>query len=143
MGKNCGNKVEMTCGETTYAQCAMYESDVNTNSELIEADCKNLEETTQDIYNQLEDINLSELGENCLEYVSEDGRIKVKTVLLTYEQEICELKAKVGELETVAVCNLIITSCGLNFGDLVDECGDQPETLVEVLQLLLNQHITP
>lgn len=143
MIKKCKNKTKFTCEKSTPAECTEFEGNVNINSSLDLESCKSVEETTQDIYEQLEDIELSELGQNCLNYTTEDGRIKVKTVLLKYEEEICTLKQKITELETVAICDIDITGCNFNFGDLVDACGDVPTTFKGIIQLLLNQHITP
>ena len=97
----CGNKVKYTCSESKPAECVEYEGNINVNSSLEANSCKSAEEVIQDIYSQLEDINLSELGENCLEYLTEDGRIKVKTVLLKYEEEICNLKEEIEELKFI------------------------------------------
>ncbi len=136
----CGNKVKYTCSESKPAECVEYEGTVNTNSSLDADSCKSVEETTQDIYNQLEDINLSELGENCLEYLPEDGRIKVKTVLLKYEEEICNLKEDIEELKNRPICNMPIGDC-VNVTGLVNPCGDPITTWGELIQILINNDI--
>ena len=140
--KNC-NKISHTCGERTYLICSEYEGTVNTDSSLTEESCLNGQEVVQDIYNQLENLDLSALGELCLSYVQENNKNIVKNVLLKFEEEICELKNRVEELETVDICNQSITSCNLDFGDLVDACGNQPTTLAETLQLILDNLNTP
>ena len=140
---NCHNRLKHTCGSTNYATCIQYESSVNTDSQYDENDCLSIEETTQDIYNQLENLDLSALGELCLTYVQEDNKNIVKNVLLKFEEKICELENRVEELETVNICNQSITSCNLDFGDLVDACGNQPTTLAETLQLILDNLNTP
>lgn len=137
--KNKCNKVKNTCGSPTYAECVVYESEVNNNSSLKEDVCFNIEETTQDIYTQLEEIDLSELGEICLEYVENDeGRNIVKNVLLKFEQEICNLKEKVENLENIAICEKSIVACDLDFGDLVPQCETSVTTLKDTLQLILD-----
>lgn len=141
--KKCNQKIKATCGATNFATCIYYESEVNTDSELDENSCLTIEETTQDIYNQLENLDLSALGELCLEYVQVSGKNIVKNVLLKHEEKICELEARVLELETTDICNKVITACNLDFGDLVTACGDQPTTLAEVLQIILTQLNTP
>ena len=60
-----------------------------------------------------------------------------------HEEKICELEARVEELETTDICNKLITACDLDFGDLVTACGNQPQTLAEVLQLILDNLNTP
>ena len=140
--KNC-NRISHTCGERTYLICSEYEGSVNSDSSLIEESCLNGQEVVQDIYNQLENLDLSALGELCLEYTQASGKNIVKNVLLKFEEKICELENRVEELETVDICNQSITSCNLDFGDLVDACGNQPTTLAETLQLILTQLNTP
>lgn len=138
MKNNC-NKVRDTCGSSILSECVVYEGTTNENSPLSEDCALSLAETTQDIYTQLEEINLSELGESCLDYVlTEDSKIIVKNVLLKYEEEICELKQKVSDLETISICNMSIVDCDLDFLGLVDACGNQPTTVKEVLQIILN-----
>ena len=140
--KNC-NKVVNTCGGISPLMCTEYESNVNADSSLVDADCKNGEEVIQDIYNQLDNLDLSALGELCLTYVQEDNKNIVKNVLLKFEEKICEYEERINLLETVNVCNQSITSCNLDFGDLVDACGNQPTTLAETLQLILDTLNTP
>ena len=140
---NCHNKIKQTCGSTNYSTCIHYEGSVNADSELVNETCLDLEQTTQDIYNQLENLDLSALGELCLSYVQENNKNIVKNVLLKFEEKICELENRVEELETVDICNQSITSCNLDFGDLVDACGNQPTTLAETLQLILDNLNTP
>ena len=141
--KNC-NKIKHTCGSgRNFAVCIETEGEVNTDSTLVGETCTNLQENLDDIYNQLDNLDLSELGELCLEYVQFSGKNIVKNVLLKHEEKICELQARVEELETTDICNKIITACNLDFGDLVDACGNQPTTLAETLQLILDTLNTP
>lgn len=139
MAKNNCNKIKQTCGTTLVAQCVSYEGTTNENSPLKDDCALSISETTQDIYNQLEQISLSELGEKCLTYVlDDDGKIIVKNVLLKYEEEICTLKEKVEELESVAICETNIQDCNIDWGTLVNSCGQQPTTLAESLQLIID-----
>ena len=140
--KNC-NRISHTCGERTYLICSEYEGSVNSDSSLIEESCLNGQEVVQDIYNQLENLDLSALGELCITYVQEDNKNIVKNVLLKFEEKICELENRVEELETVDICNQSITSCNLDFGLLTNQCDTQPTTLAETLQLILDNLNTP
>jgi hypothetical protein len=89
--KNC-NKIKSTCGTRIQAECVDWEGAVNTKSELEGEECLSISDTTQDIYTQLEEIDLSALGESCLTYVeTEAGKKIVKNVLLKFEEKICEL----------------------------------------------------
>jgi hypothetical protein len=136
--KNCGNKVKHTCSEKNYATCVYYELEVPDFSSLVDQDCITLEETTEDQYNILEgiksEIDLSALGQDCINYGINPKT--VKSVLLKYEQEICDLKDRVNTLETTAICDMDITDCGLTLPD--NPCGGTFSTLGELLGYLLD-----
>ena len=139
---NC-NKIKHTCSSTNYATCIHTEGEVNTDSELFEVECTNLQENLDDIYNQLDNLDLSALGDLCLSYTTVGGKNIVKNVLLKFEEKICELEEKITELKTVNICNQNIVPCNLDFGTLTTECGDQPTTLAEAIQLILDTLNTP
>lgn len=141
--KNCNNKISHTCGTRTLASCADFEGTVNIDSEFGENDCISVEDALGDIYNQLDNLDLSSLGELCLSYTTVGGKNIVKNVLLKFEEKICELEGKVQELETTDICSKSIVPCSLEFGTLLDACGDQPTTLGETLQVILTKLNTP
>lgn len=137
MKNNC-NQIKQTCGTTNFATCISFEGTPNNNSPLKE-DCQlSVEEVLDDVYTQLEQINLSELGERCLDYVLEDNKIIVKNVLLKYEEEICTLKQQVEDLQTISLCEQDLTACDLDFGTLVNSCGEVPSDFKSVIQLILD-----
>lgn len=142
--KNKCNKIKQTCGSSTYAACVEYEGTPNEVSPLLDNCALSVEEVLGDIYNQLEEINLSELAESCLEYIeTAEGKIVVKNVLLKFEEEICLLKEKILALETTDICDKNLTTCNLDFGNLVPECGGSVTTLGDTLQLILDNLQTP
>ena len=128
--KNC-NKIKHTCGSKNYSTCIDYEGTVNVDSELDENSCLTIEETTQDVYNQLDNLDLSALGELCLEYVQVSGKNIVKNVLLKHEEKICELESKVTELQNRQVCDIPITECLPDLACLTDACSNDITTLGE------------
>ena len=128
--KNC-NKVVNTCGGISPLMCTEYESNVNADSSLVDADCKNGEEVIQDIYNQLDNLDLSALGELCLTYVQEDNKNIVKNVLLKFEEEICNLKEELELVKNRQVCDIPITECLPNLDCLTDACDNNITTLGE------------
>ena len=143
--QSCHSKIRHTCGTKNFASCIDYQTELPEFSEL---ECPSVEETTEELYNLVgeikEETDLSELGEKCLEYLlDENDKIIVKNVLLKFEEKICELEEKVDLLETTDICNKSIVPCSLDFGDLVDTCGNQPTTLSEALQLILDNLNTP
>ena len=128
---NCHNKIKHTCSSTNYATCIHYESSVNTDSQYDENDCLSIEETTQDIYNQLENLDLSALGELCLEYTQASGKNIVKNVLLKFEEEICNLKEELELVKNRQICDIPITECLPNLDCLTDACDNNITTLGE------------
>ena len=126
--KNC-NKISHTCGERTYLICSEYEGTVNTDSSLIEESCLNGQEVVQDIYNQLENLDLSALGELCLSYVQEDNKNIVKNVLLKFEEEICNLKEELETVKNRQICSIPITECLPDLGCLALPCDTSIVTL--------------
>ena len=141
------NKIKQTCGDSLFSTCVFHQSELPSFSELEPCDTT-IAETTDELYSFVgeikEETDLSELSSECLTYVTtEEGKIVVKNVLLKFEQEICELKEKINLLETTDICNKSIVHCSLDFGDLVDTCGNPPTTLSEALQLILDNLNTP
>jgi len=140
MAKNCGNKVSNTCGTRSYSACVDFEGTPNSQSELAEELCLDQEQVTQDLYNQVgeikNEIDLSELGESCLEYVTTEGKIIVKNALLKFEAEICDLKNRVTELETEAICSKPIGDCLDVIGCLVDPCDNSILTLGDWMKVV-------
>ena len=128
---NCHNKIKHTCSSTNYATCIHTEGEVNTDSELFEVECTNLQENLDDIYNQLENLDLSALGELCLTYVQEDNKNIVKNVLLKFEEEICNLKEELETVKNRQICDLPITECLPNLDCLTDACDNNITTLGE------------
>lgn len=141
---NCGNKIKNMCGEKTYATCTYYELEVPTFSTLLSQDCITIEETTADLYLAVggvkSEIDLSALGQGCINHGVNPKT--VKSVLLKYEQEICDLKSKVNYLENEAICDKIITDC-VDLTGIVDACNTQISTLGELLQYLVDNTQTP
>lgn len=137
--KNKCNKISDECGAIILSSCVSYEGETNELSPLKDDCALSVEEVLDDVYTQLEEINLSALGENCLDYIlDDDNKIIVKNVLLKYEEEICILKQQVADLQTVALCETDITSCDFEWGTLTDACGDQPTTFKAALQLIID-----
>ena len=135
--RNC-NKIKHTCGERTYLICAEYEGNVNTDSSLVDVNCKNGEEVIQDIYNQLDNLDLSELGESCLDYISdESGKNLVKNVLLKFEEEICNLKEELKTVKNRPLCEMPLGDC-VDTKCLVDACNENISTVGQLLQALVD-----
>ena len=134
--KNC-NKISHTCGEKTFLVCSEYEGTVNSDSSLVEESCLNGQEVVQDIYNQLENLDLSALGELCLEYVQEDNKNIVKNVLLKFEEKICEYEERINLLENRPLCEMPLGDC-VDTKCLIDACNESISTVGQLLQALVD-----
>lgn len=139
----CGDKKKLRCGVKNYATCTYYESEIPSFSPLSTEECITIEETTEDLYNQISDIkeqtDLSALGEQCLTYTASGDVLAVKDILLKYETEICTLKSQVQTLQTTAICDKDITQCGIDLTGVSDICDNPITTLGELLNYLVLQ----
>lgn len=138
---SCGDKIKQRCSKV-YANCVSYEGTVNTNSSLLTEGCLVIEETTQDIYNQLDAISeandLSDLGSSCLTYPQVDNKYQIKDVLKKFEDKLCELDITSSSSEAINI-NSDITSWGLNLECLEDACGEQITTFKGLLQAIITK----
>ncbi len=100
MGCN-DNQIKQTCGTIVYGACTRYESGVSENSSLTEG-CLTLEETTQDIYNQLDVIDgkldMSSISNDCIIFT--EPRTPVSVINQMY-QKLCELEDTVSSQGTL------------------------------------------
>lgn len=137
----CGSKkIKYTCGQKQFAVCTYYETDVPEWSSLLEEDCVVIEETTEELYNEVTDIkdslDNSELGDDCLDYPTQsDGSILQKDVNLVHEENICNI------LDTLSATKNDFSLCNLDYGTLLnpEDCDEKPQTFCEFAQFILNQ----
>lgn len=139
MGK-C-DKIEDTCGKKHNARCVEYEGTVNSQSEL-STDCNSVHNTTEDIYNQLEDIqnsiNLEGLGEDCITYVQEGDKLTVAEALLGLESKVCGLVSESTDCNPIFDAD--ITCLNLDLDCLTtDPCGEPITTFKQLLQAMIIQ----
>lgn len=137
----CSNKIKHTCVDSMKAECVDYEGTVNSQSELIDEGCLSIEDTTQDIYNQLEEIDVTDI-DDCLEYAETDGKILIKDVVKKHGEEICLLKEQLETLEGTAICDTVISGCGIDFSCLETQCGNEIQTLKDWIQAVTNKICT-
>lgn len=134
---NCGYKIKNTCTKT-YAPCVVYEGYLPTWSGYLEEQCVTIEETTEEIYKKidyiLDDIDLTALGSSCITYQKEGDKLKVKEVLLEFENRFCSLSTNISS-------TVDFTNCNLDYGSLLDQCSttNRPTTQCEFNQYILDQ----
>lgn len=90
------NKIKQNCGNIVYGVCTRYEGTVSDNSSLI-VGCLNLDETTQDIYDQLDAIdgqlNMASLENDCITFT--EPRTPASVINQLY-QKLCSLEDTVA-----------------------------------------------
>ena len=131
---NCCNGRKNNCGVKTPAICVYYYGYLPEYSDL-DKDCVVLEETTEELYRNQEEIldslDLSELGNDCIEYQQQSSKLKAKEVLYAFESEICDIKDKLS----VNVFQEMI----LDFKSLTDPCGNDIANLKTFFQTLIDE----
>ena len=129
------NKIKCNCGTRQNARCVYYDGYLPKYSKLDE-DCVNIEETTEELYeNQeriLDSIDLIKLGKECIDYseFKETNILKVNEALLTIEKEICNLKKNIDDDNS---------SLELDFKCLVDPCNNNITSLNQLLQRMIDK----
>ena len=135
------NKIKCNCGSRQNAKCVDYDGYLPAYS-VLEDDCVNIEETTEELYkNQekiLDSIDLTKLGKDCLDYseFQETDTLKVREALLTIEKEICEIKSISSSTD---ICGGDTSLIGLDFKCLVTPCGTSIDTLNQLLQVIIDK----
>lgn len=138
----CNNKIKHTCSDSLKAECVDYEGEVNSQSSLVDKSCLSIEETTQDIYTQLEEIDVTNI-DDCLEYEKIDGKVQIKSAVKKHGEEICAIKTEIENIKAEAFLDLNISNVGLDFLCLETDCGNEIQTVKDLLQALINKVCTP
>lgn len=96
------NKNKYNCGERVSSSCVFYNEYFPKYSELKDSDCVTIQETTEELYKNQENIwkhlDTKDLGKECFDYptveIDDKEVILVKDILKKHEEEICRLKDK-------------------------------------------------
>ena len=139
-------KIKYGC-ETAFATCLVTEVTPNPQSSLVNEQCLSQEDFNEDVYGQLEAIqtnsDLTELIEQCLDYVLVGGKLFVKNALLKQGEEICALKAEIETLKNRQLCDTPISECLTDFSCLVGECDNSILTLKDWMLSVQTKICTP
>ena len=135
MGETCNNR-KYSCGEKISSICTIYDGELPVWSELNNELCATIEETTEEIYNQVsnikENLDTNNLGGACLQYPNNEN-IKQKDANLVFEKNICDL------LEIVKDNTNSVLACELNYEGLVEECNNIPKNFCQFAQFILDE----
>ena len=124
------------CIDKKNSICVTYDGYLPDYSELIDK-CPTIEETTTELYEWqeriLEAIDLTDLGEKCINYnpFKEDEDLKVKEAFLAIESEFCKLKDIVSEVKP--------SISDFDLKCLVEPCGDDIDSDKKLIQILINE----
>lgn len=135
MGSCRDNKLKYNCGTKHNARCVFYDGNIPAFSDL--KDCITLEETTEEIYEHVQEIedsiDLSELGKKCIDYseFQKEKDLKVKEAFLAIESEICLLKEQDDD------CCIDIEKLDLKC--LVDPCDNPINNQTQLMQIIIDQ----
>lgn len=132
----CDDNKKFNCGKKQPASCVFYKGYLPKYSEL-DKGCATVEETTEELYRHqeqiLESIDTSGLGKDCLDYptveVDDKEVILVKDVLEVLEEKVCQLLDIPEDDDTLQ----------LDFKCLTTPCGDEINSLKDLLQTLINE----
>lgn len=136
MGSCRDNKLKYNCGTRHNARCVSYDGNLPEFSEL--EDCVTIEETTEELYDNLQEIkdsiDLSELGKKCINYsdYKKDKDLKVKEAFLAIENQICLLKEN-NENDCCIDIEKLDLKC------LVDPCDNPINNQTQLIQIMINQ----
>ena len=133
--ETCNNR-KYSCGDKISSICTIYDGGLPIWSELNDELCVTIEETTEELYEQVseikENLDTSNLGEACLQYPN-NKNIKQKDANLVFEKNICDL------LEIVKDNTNSVLACELNYEGLVEECDDIPKNFCQFAQFILDE----
>lgn len=110
----CKDKISDRCTTKLNAVCVKYEGTLHADTELDTNDCHDLESVIEDINAELDDINVqidvTALGDACIEYTPAGEELTVADVLLEHEAQICILLEAAG-LNDPEPCPTCIDPC--------------------------------
>ena len=133
--ETCNNR-KYSCGDKISSICTIYDGGLPIWSELNDELCVTIEETTEELYEQVseikENLDTSNLGEACLQYPNNEN-IKQKDANLVFEKTLCDL------LDIAKDSSNSILTCDLNYEGLVEECDDIPKNFCQFAQFILDE----
>lgn len=139
---SCNDTLSNTCPDPILSTCVDHEGPLGENTKII-SDCVNQSDVNTDLYTITDEIisksDTSDLGSLCITYPLTGSVILQKSVFIQNEIEICSLKNRVTAIEDRDYGDLDITGFDLDFGCLVDPCGDPITTQKQLLQLLISK----
>lgn len=135
---SCKNKIKNTCVDKQYSTCVYYELDLPTISSL-DSSCVTLEETTQETYSFIEEIKSSINLEGIITNCEDLSELSIKDVIELQQNKICSLENTIEDLQNQNILDTPLDQCDLDLKGLVDICGEQPETVCDLLKIIINQ----
>jgi hypothetical protein len=103
-------------------------------SDLHGEECASLDDVVEDIYNIIENLDLSDYDNKCLEGTPET----LVEILQAQTDKICEIAEDVEELKNVcSILDADLTECGIDTSCLEEQDPCQPAAQITTLKQLL------
>lgn len=146
----CRNRISDRCGKRSSSVCVDYEGTLREGTVLDPLDCLSVQDVIEDINDGIDklksDTTLDNLSSTCIDYPQVGDNLTVKEAIKGLETKLEQVMDFVGMgCDNCPSCNDCpkvftdsIACLDLNYGVLVDACGNQPTNLKEVLQLILD-----
>ena len=125
-----------TCSGKINSICVDYNGDIPNITKLDNKDCNTIEDTTQDLYEIVNEIsnqtNIEELRDTCTNV----GSNEIKDIVKKHDEILCEL---LNDVETSNNSNLDISGLGIDKKCLSDDCSTGLNTLKDLLQAIIDK----
>lgn len=100
-----GTKISNMCGVKSYAVCTFYEGSIPSFSSLVQEECVNIQEVSEDLYGIIETMkeesNLESLSDGCITYPS--GTITIAQAFQSQQNKICNLESLIVTMQSTII----------------------------------------
>lgn len=139
---NCKDKISTTCGKRINSRCIDYEGNLSDCTDLPGCPKQTVHEVLEDMSNKISDfcksLDLADTNTGCVTVQTKT----LKDLLESLFSEVCGIKDRLPEEDCPSVFTQDAACLELDYKCLVDACGEQPKSVKDVLQLLIDSACT-
>jgi hypothetical protein len=150
---SCRDKISNRCGKRSSSVCVDYEGILRVGTGLDPNDCLSVQDVIEDINDGIDELkantDLSALTSQCIDFNNGANPLTVSAAIIGLEQKLEEVMAFIGMkcddcsgspdcTDCPKIFSDNIACLNLDYGVLVDACGNQPANLQELLQIMLD-----